>query len=73
MALHPGSVTAWTNLAVSYQRLGRSDEARKAFLQALALDPLDESAQQTFAAFQREADAKQSGEKPPSSPPGSPG
>ena len=72
VALHPGSVTAWTNLAVSYQRLGRSDEARKAYLQALALDPLDESAQQSFAAFQREADAKQS-EKPPASPPGSSG
>ena len=65
-------MTAWTNLAVSYQRLGRSDEARKAYLQALALDPLDESAQQSFAAFQREADAKQS-EKPPASPPGSSG
>ena len=67
VALHPGSVTTWNNLAVSYWRLERKDEARKAFLQAIALDPFDESAQRTFGAFEAEADAKRGEEQPPAS------
>jgi Tfp pilus assembly protein PilF len=52
IAADPGSAAAYNNLAVAYEKLGRFEEAEKAYQRALALDPEHEHIQANFKRFQ---------------------
>jgi Flp pilus assembly protein TadD len=56
IAADPNSAAAYNNLAVAYEKLGRFEEAEKAYQRALALDPDHEHIQANFKRFQENLD-----------------
>lgn len=52
IAAEPNSAAAYNNLAVAYEKLGRFEEAEKAYQRALALAPEHEHIQANFKRFQ---------------------
>src|SRR5262249_41556490 len=67
VALHPGSVSAWTKLAISSRGRGQGEEARRPSPGARALTPSDEPAQKSSAASKAETNAKRGEQASPSS------
>jgi Tfp pilus assembly protein PilF len=49
--LDPGYAAAWNNLAIAYEHEGRFEEAKKAYEQALALDPKNLMIRQNYDLF----------------------
>jgi Tfp pilus assembly protein PilF len=49
--IDPTYAAAWNNLAIGYERLGRFDEARKAYESALELDASNTFIQNNYALF----------------------
>jgi Flp pilus assembly protein TadD len=47
----PTYASAWNNLAIGYEQLGRFDEARKSYEKALQLDPKNEHILTNYAQF----------------------
>ncbi len=60
---NPDSAAAHNNLAVAYERLGRWEEAEKAYQKALELEPTNEYVQSNFTSFQKNQEQIQSPEK----------
>jgi len=53
VALHPQAATAWTNLAIVYQDVGETEQARMAFNRARFVDPANEFLSTSLAKFER--------------------
>jgi Tfp pilus assembly protein PilF len=49
--LDPSYAAAWNNLAIAYEHEGRFEEAKKAYEQALALDPKNLMIRQNYDLF----------------------
>lgn len=50
-AIDPTYPSAWNNLAIGYEQLGRSEDAKKAYERALELDPKDEYIRGNYQEF----------------------
>jgi len=50
-ALDPTYASAWNNLGISYEQLGRFEEAKKAYERALELDPKDQNIRDNYQSF----------------------
>ena len=50
-ALDPTYPSAWNNLAIGYEQLGRSEEAKKAYERALELAPKDQYIRDNYQEF----------------------
>ena len=59
LATQPNSATSWANLAINYAELGQQDQATRAFEQAIALDPFNDFATNSYKEFQERATAQQ--------------
>jgi spermidine synthase len=53
LALHPGSATAWHQLASSYEFQKEPDQAKQAFTKALQLDPLNAAIRKDYESFEK--------------------
>ena len=53
LALHPGSATAWHQLASSHEFQKEPDKAKEAFTKALQLDPLNPAIRKDYDAFEK--------------------
>jgi len=50
-ALDPTYASAWNNLAIGYEQLGRFEEAKKSYERAIELDPKDQNIKDNYMYF----------------------
>jgi Tfp pilus assembly protein PilF len=50
-ALDPTYASAWNNLAIGYEQLGRFEDAKKAYERAIELDPKDQYIRDNYQLF----------------------
>jgi Tfp pilus assembly protein PilF len=51
VAIDASYASAWNNLAIGYEQLGRFDDARKAYERAMDLDPKNEYIRRNYESF----------------------
>jgi len=51
IAIDPAYASAWNNLAIGYEQLGRAEDARKAYERALELEPKNEYIRGNYESF----------------------